>query len=53
MSFYIAKDGYGDIAIWEGDSDPLIRKCDLPPKTRDRVWDLLVAALIPAHDKDN
>ena len=41
--YWIATDGYGDLAIWRDDI-VLIRKCDLPPKTRDDVWDLLVDA---------
>ena len=41
--YWIATDGYGDLAIWQDDA-VLVRKCDLPPKTRDDVWDLLVDA---------
>ena len=44
MTYYIARDGYGDLAICEG-AEPMLRKCDLPPANRGHVWDVLTDAL--------
>ena len=44
MTYYIARDGYGDLAICE-ETEPMLRKCDLPSSNRDHVWDVLVEAL--------